>query len=88
MDICESNCQIEDWKTSRKKNCSIQAVKVCSGKEEVDKIENNDDEIEGNSDDDDDDDDNRQMLLVEYRLRWALHYSVTSNSTATSTMPL
>ena len=49
-----------------------------------------DDDDDDDADDDDDDvnEDNGQMLLVEYRLRWALHYSVTSNSIATSTMPL
>ena len=39
-------------------------------------------------DGDDENEDNGQMLLVEYRLRWALHYSVTGNSAATTTMLL
>ena len=49
-----------------------------------------DDDDDDDADDDDDDvnEDNGQMLLVEYRLRWALHYSVTGNSDATTTMLL
>ena len=39
---------------------------------------------DGDGDDDDENEDNGQMLLVEYRLRWALHYSVTGNPPTTT----
>ena len=49
----------------------------------------NDNDVDnGDVDDDDEIEDNGQMLLVEYRLRWALHYSVTGNPAATTTMLL
>ena len=93
----QSAPKFENRKTSQYSPCAPNLLQVLlsriPGYHNLCSPGNDDDDIEGNSGDDDnnsdgDDDDNRQMLLVEYRLRWALHYSVTSNSIATSTMPL